>query len=679
MRLLQAARTELDDLVGSQEQKLSQVRQHLEEARSRVESLEALQVQVRQLEEKLEVQSIELSAAREALASAATDQDEDSSRVSALNGELQQLQDELAEVRQALVLATAKTDDLEALQGELQVEKMELATSRQALDEALDRINQLGSELDAKTAALDTAQCAVEAVRSKAAQLERENVEIRAEWSQSLEKLTQLTQELDIQSKARSAAEDASLEASARIQTTEERIVQLEKDLSRALDQVHDLNKKLTAASGSADVAECKIRSLEQAEREAQQQWYERVRQLEERADIGSSELATSERRARDLLDAKRNLEEQVARLEQEMADRDIQLANLESAAEKKDALQRELERGREVKDQLSIELTRLEEENRSLSDQLREANSSQDRRKDQFQQVEQLLEERERQLTELRHALDAVETTRDLLISQVHDKENAAGELQKALELSNQRVSFVQDQWQASKDEKHQLAERVGDLQSQLEAQQAQLEVLRNQAQSLQVERDRLLPLGDRLEALRRDKDLALREYDQMRELHGQQLEREEEVQRQMQSLTLQHEQLLQEKAGLLEDHGRVQQERDAVAQDHRRVSQLLTEHQHQVAALDQQVADLSATIADLKAVPTAPTGRYAFEESPESLKRQLVAAQSAAEVQRLEFEAEAENRKKKMERLEKDLDSLKQQVGSIIQSVNVLVSRSL
>lgn len=46
------------------------------------------------------------------------------------------------------------------------------------------------------------------------------------------------------------------------------------------------------------------------------------------------------------------------------------------------------------------------------------------------------------------------------------------------------------------------------------------------------------------------------------------------------------------------------------------------------------------------------------------DALKRELLEAKSAGEILRLNFETEEENRKKKVERLEKELESMKQQV---------------
>ena len=51
-------------------------------------------------------------------------------------------------------------------------------------------------------------------------------------------------------------------------------------------------------------------------------------------------------------------------------------------------------------------------------------------------------------------------------------------------------------------------------------------------------------------------------------------------------------------------------------------------------------------------------------MEETIETLKRELVDARSKSEISRLHFETEEDNRKKKIDRLEKELESVKQQV---------------
>jgi len=96
------------------------------------------------------------------------------------------------------------------------------------------------------------------------------------------------------------------------------------------------------------------------------------------------------------------------------------------------------------------------------------------------------------------------------------------------------------------------------------------------------------------------------------------------------------------------------------------------------QIIQSEERILQLGAKAASMENEPHQ-LAQSRLKETIATLKSDLVATQSAMEILRLNFETEEETRKKKMERLDKDLESMKQQYAKCKEELRLTRFRSV
>ena len=337
--------------------------------------------------------------------------------------------------------------------------------------------------------------------------------------------------------------------------------------------------------------------------------------------------------------------------------------------------------------DSESANLSRIIDEKtdaiRLLEEELVQVNESQQNRQKQLQDTEQRFRERKAQVDELRNSLEAMQRTNDDLMGQLIDKENANGDLFKNLESTNQRFSTLHSKLESVQSEKTILSERVRSLEAELEYREQEIVDLRDGLSAVQKEREKTSQLQQRFNSLQAQFDEAIGQCQELVETKENLLECQERSKQEILELNSRLQSLGQAKKQLEQYRLHSDAERESILHECQKAKETLsqTEKQlqvtqgqreefcNQVRVLSEQMMG-SEQIGEVRAKATAleTSSKYQsqckMEETIETLKRELVDARSKSEISRLHFETEEDNRKKKINRPEKELESVKQQV---------------
>ena len=273
--------------------------------------------------------------------------------------------------------------------------------------------------------------------------------------------------------------------------------------------------------------------------------------------------------------------------------------------------------------------------------------------------------------------SLEAMQSKNDHLTSQLNDKEEENIQLRNSLEATKKRIEAGLEQFQSIRSEKMELVQQVELFEKEMEAKQLELEHLTTKLLAFEEERDVFLHLKQRFDVLQTRNDTVTGECNHLKELHAQQLQREEDLHSQMQVLSSQLHSLTEKNSQLEESQLRaeshnallkqnltdLQQQLEALQVKHESDTDTIKELNEQIILLKERITQLGAKAASLENEPHQLV-QSRLKETIVTLKSDLVATQSKMEVLRLNFETEEETRKKKIERLEKDLELMKQQV---------------
>ena len=273
---------------------------------------------------------------------------------------------------------------------------------------------------------------------------------------------------------------------------------------------------------------------------------------------------------------------------------------------------------------------------------------------------------------------MEVMQRENEHLTSVLTDKEDDNAALRTNLEAARERIETGLGQFQSLAADKRLLKEELEALETQLEGKQLESAHLAEKLTKFEEERDLFLQLKQRFDALQDDREAVVDECGRLNQLQSQQRERAEELMHQIQTQKSQMQSLAEKNMLLEESQLRFEQQKELFSEDYALTKQHLAEAekelqvsraerqddaQHMIS-LNEQMAQLRERIASFENVPHHQV-QSKLKETIASLTSDLVAAQSRIEMDRLNFETEEEARKKKIERMDKELESVKQQVG--------------
>lgn len=325
--------------------------------------------------------------------------------------------------------------------------------------------------------------------------------------------------------------------------------------------------------------------------------------------------------------------------------------------------------------------LSRVIEEKREalqlLEEELSRAKDGQHSRQEQLQHIEQKFRERQNELEGVRASLDAMQSANDDLVAQLNDKENTNVDLRRNLDSTSQRFDILHAKLEAVQSEKSDLIERVRILEVEADVRMNEIRNLNETRMFGEIERESLAQLKLRFQSLQAQYDETVSQCKQLLKLRDELLENQEQSQNEILTMNSQLQSLSEAKVELEQKLLDYEKQKAAIQQGYDQIQTTLTETENELKVSQSQreeylnvVKVLNEQLSEIRAKATVMESssnhqlHHHMEETIEQLKRDLVDARSKGEVLRLNFETEEDSRKKKIERLEKELDSVKQQV---------------
>ena len=269
------------------------------------------------------------------------------------------------------------------------------------------------------------------------------------------------------------------------------------------------------------------------------------------------------------------------------------------------------------------------------------------------------------------------MQSVNDDLVAKLSDKENLNVDLRKNLENSSQRFDLLHSKLESVQSEKSSLSERVRLLESQLECQEQEIGDLRRGLSDVHNERDLSTQLKHHLTSLQAQYDDAVSQCQQLRSVRDEILTHQEQSKEEILRLGSQLQVKIEEKAALEQYRIQSESQKEAILRDYQTVKNALTEKENQLHTAQcqrdefiNQVKILNEKIGEVQKKASASESsskiqvQRNLEETVDKLKKELVAARSKNEILQLNFETEEDQRNKKIERLDKELETVKQQV---------------
>jgi chromosome segregation ATPase len=541
------------------------------------------------------------------------------------------------------------------------------------LSELKQRIVDVEENLESECRAHAAVQRAAGEAASVAAAALQANVEEKEKIEQQLieyrEKAIKLSLELDHSTSALEAAkaEVIQLEKTARFERVpREDLDALSSELKEALLRVSQLEKSLEEKTALLNLSYQKFEAAQA-----------RIRVLEQNEEVVSKQVQSFECTIQDLSAQNVNLDKMVAQFQSDLQSKEAELINFRSTNEKIALLEFRLQEVNDETAHMSRIIDGKTDEILRLEEELARVTGSQNDHQKQLQHAEQRFHDKQRELDEIRNSLQSMQSVNDDLVAKLSDKENLNVDLRKNLENSSQRFDLLHSKLESVQSEKSSLSERVRLLESQLECQEQEIGDLRRGLSDVHNERDLSTQLKHRLTSLQAQYDDAVSQCQQLRLVRDEILTHQEQSKEDILRLGSQLQVKIEEKTALEQYRIQSESQKEAILRDYQTVKNALTEKENQLHTAQcqrdefiNQVKILNEKIGEVQKKASASESsskiqvQRNLEETVDKLKKELVAARSKNEILQLNFETEEDQRNKKIERLDKELETVKQQV---------------
>ena len=600
-----------------------------------------------------------------------------SDKTSALLAASQEAAEERQRFGEQINIQEENLRKLENVLEDVRAEKKRLNSLYEALrsesDETASRVRELVKELEKEAETRSAIQHSLVEVTNQAKAKENQAIadreKLENQLQDALERVAQLTHDFERLSSELNAARAEVLtleEANLQTCVPKEDLTALETKWRNTLEQVAKLERNIDEKTVLLETAQQNSESLQS-----------RLHNLEQSAASYLTEKAINESTIDDLSAKNQCLGEKIEKLQSELLVKDEELSNLRTVASKIVELEAKLKLSDEEMSTLSFALEQKTDEARTMEEELGRISGSQHGREEQFRYLEEKLRERQVELDRVRSSLEAMQTTNDLLVSQLGDKENLNTELRRSFDSITQRFDMVRKKLESLQLEKMSLSSLVQQLQDELDGRRQELNDLRGATQALQQERELSSQLKQRVATLQADKEAAVAQCEKLLELRTQLLESQDNLRVEARNLKVQVDSLTEARDLLNEMVSQHTSQRETILKEYQQQKQALSEAESQLEAvqsqrdeyltqtkmLSDQVTDLRSRTASYESSSKHQVQRQ-LEDTVETLKRELRDANSNIEVITLNFETEEDGLKKKIERLEKELEAMKQQV---------------
>ncbi|XP_057372757.1 uncharacterized protein LOC130693602 [Daphnia carinata] len=659
---MEEAKKQLEELQGN-DSEVDCLRNALEKNRGQVEEL---QVTNKELVDEISVAKIKIEELSDELQSkinilSATDK-EASSKQQELSVELDIKLQIIDELELSLKEAHARLIEVQSMK---EIVQNDLAKAKRRIE---DLEENLESECDAHLALQRVAEQAasIAAAASKNSLEEKEKTE-----HQLLElhgRVNELTRTLEEKTTALEAAkaEVMKFEHSSRVtMVAREDFDALQSDWKEAIEQVSRLEASL----------EEKVLQVENLSRNMES-FQSRALALQLEKQGHSTQVASLERNIEDLVAQNANLSKEIEQYQSDIQSKEEKLVSLGPMTEKILMLQARLEETASKSRQMSCALEKKEEEVRCLHEELSHATDSQLRGKEDLKHTEQRLHESHKELESIRSALESMQSANDDLLTQLSCKENLNENLRKDMENLTQRFDMLHSKLQQVQSEKSSLSDRIQSLETELECRDQEIGDIRSGLDDIQKEREISSQLKQRLNALQVQYNDAVNQCQKLASVRDEILEHQERSRGDILRLNSKLQLITEEKAALEQNKLLSESQKNAILCDYENLKTTLCETEsqlrvaqgqrddfsHQIKILNDQIGQVRAKLTAFESNSNQVAQRQ-MEETIDGLKREIADTKSKSEVLRLNFETEENARKKKTERLEKELDSVKQQ----------------
>lgn len=738
---LTVVRLELDSTTAdfqSARQELEEVRTRSKELLRLNEQLETEQkeavVLTEALEEQIRIKSLAMEKAQNELEEIRSNDSEVDSLRNALEKSRAQI-DELQVCNDQLLgelsLANLKVD---ALGNELQ---SNIDTLSAIEKEAASKQQEFSVELNLKLQIIDKLEFNLKEINSRLTELQALKETVQNDLAEATRRIQDLEENFESECDAhvalqRAAQQAASIAAAASKNHLEEK-EKTEHQILELHEKIKELTRALDEATIALEAAKAEISRFEHSSRVTkvsredfdglQSEWKEaiqRVSQLEATLQEKTSQVENLSRnlesyqaralalerqeqaRSTQILSLEHNLDvlaaqntslsREIEQYQSDVQSKEEKLASLGPMTQKISMLQARLEESDVKTNQMSRTLEKKEEEVRCLQEELSCAIDSQSNNQEKLKHAEQILRETQKDLGSIRTSLESMQSANDDLLTQLSDKENLNDQLRKNLEDTTQRFDNLHCKLQLVQSEKSNLSDRVRLLETELECRDREIGDIRSGLDDIQKEREVSSQLKQRLNSLQVQYNDAVNQCEKLRAMRDEILEHQERSSEEISRLSSKLQLVTEEKTALEQNKILSESQRDAILRDYQSVKTTLIETENQLRVIQGQRDDFSNQIrmlndqfGQVRAKVTAYESgsvqqpKRQMEETIESLKRDIVDARSKSEVLRLNFETEESARKKKMERLEKELDSVKQQVQYLYALLFVCLFRKI
>jgi len=606
---------------------------------------------------------------------------------------------------------------------QLEEELGEKATSLSIISqEAAEEKQKLGENIRLKEEQIQKMENILEDVRAEKNRVNSLYESLRSESDETAVRIRDLVKELESEVQVRTAVQNSLAQEKSQAELKEKEAIanqeRLENQLRGALEQVNLLTQDLKQSTCSLNAARAEIMALEEAnlltrvpkedltaletewknatERVAQlyrslneknallvavqqnaEALHARLQHLERDAVLHLAEISKSESSIEQLSTKNSTLSQRIDQLQSQLEAKEEELSNLRAVTNKVAELEAKLKLGETELINLSRAMEQKTNEARMMEEELLRISSTHQGREEQFSYLEGKLQERQVELNQVRSSLEAMQTANDHLVSQLSDKENLNGELHRNYDSVTERFEIVRSKLESLQSEKVALSSLVQQLQDELDGRQQELNDLRTASKSLHEERELSSHLKQRVATLQADKEAVVAQCEKLQELRNQLLESHENLQVEVRELKVKLDSSTEARDSLDNLLSQQVSERDNILQEYHQQKQALSDTESQLQAvqrqrdeyltqikiLGDQLTDLRSRTASYEA-SSKPQVQRQLEDTLDGLKRELRDARSNIEIITLNFETEEDARKKRIDRLEKELEAMKQQV---------------
>ncbi|KAI9560764.1 hypothetical protein GHT06_011716 [Daphnia sinensis] len=708
---LKSVRQELEE-VRTNHQGLLCLKEQLETEKKEVLSM------VEALEEQIRIKSIAMEEAQKELEELRSNDSEVVCLRNALDktrGQVEELQVINKELVDEISLAKIK---IEELSDDLQSKDNILSATDK---EAASKLQELSAELDMKLQIIDKLELSLKEAHARLIELQSTKETVQNDLAEANRRIEDLEENLESECDAhlalqRVAEQAASIAAAASKNHLEEK-EKTEHQLLELHGRVNELTRTLEETTTALEAAKAEVIKFEHSSRVTmvsredfdalQSEWKEAIQQvsrlessleektlqienlsrnlesfqsralaLEREEQTHSTQVASLERNIEDLVDQNTSLRKQVEQYQSDLQSKEEKLVSFGPMTEKIFTLQARLEETANESKQMSCALEKKEEEVRCLHEKLSQATDSQFRSKEDLTHAEQRLHESQKELDNIRTSLESMQSTNDDLLMQLSSKENLNDHLRKELEKLTQRFDMLHSKLQQVQSEKLSLSDRIQSLETELGCRDQEIGDIRSGLDDIQKEREISSQLKQRVNALQVQYNDAVNQCQKLAATRDEILEHQERSREEILRLSSKLQLIAEEKAALEQNKLLSESQKNAILRDYENVKSTLSETEsqlrvtqgqrddfsHQIKILNDQIGQVRAKLTAFES-SSNQLAQKQMEETIDCLKREIADTKSKNELLRLNFETEENARKKKTERLEKELDSVKQQ----------------